>query len=143
MTSGTRERNGSLHRNPKCNIFHRWSTQGGAPFTLHSRIREPPVPGVQAPPNTFNLFTLNINTTRCFFFFVFFFLFFVVVVFKKKKGGGGGGGVFVQFSMCQNIRILRKSLMGTQAITFNYKEALKSTRAPVYLQPGDTVVVPD
>ena len=30
-----------------------------------------------------------------------------------------------------------------QTITFNYKEALKSTRAPIYLQPGDTVVVPD
>jgi polysaccharide biosynthesis/export protein len=52
-------------------------------------------------------------------------------------------GGLKDFADAKNIRILRKSLMGTQAITFNYKEALKSTRAPVYLQPGDTVVVPD
>jgi polysaccharide export outer membrane protein len=52
-------------------------------------------------------------------------------------------GGLKDFADAKNIRILRKSLVGTQAITFNYKEALKSTRAPVYLQPGDTVVVPD
>ena len=52
-------------------------------------------------------------------------------------------GGLKDFADAKNIRILRKSLLGTQAITFNYKEALKSTRAPVYLQPGDTVVVPD
>ena len=52
-------------------------------------------------------------------------------------------GGLKDFADAKNIRILRKSPMGTQAITFNYKEALKSTRAPVYLQPGDTVVVPD
>ena len=28
-------------------------------------------------------------------------------------------------------------------ITFNYKDAMKSARRPVYLRPGDTVVVPD
>jgi polysaccharide export outer membrane protein len=52
-------------------------------------------------------------------------------------------GGLKDFADAKNIRILRKSILGTQAITFNYKEALRSTRAPVYLQPGDTVVVPD
>jgi polysaccharide export outer membrane protein len=52
-------------------------------------------------------------------------------------------GGLKDFADAKNIRILRKSLMGVQTITFNYKDALKSTRAPVYLQPGDTVVVPD
>jgi polysaccharide export outer membrane protein len=52
-------------------------------------------------------------------------------------------GGLKDFADAKNIRILRKNLMGTQAITFNYKEALKSSRPPVYLQPGDTVVVPD
>jgi hypothetical protein len=28
-------------------------------------------------------------------------------------------------------------------IPFNYRDALKSTRAPIYLRAGDTVVVPD
>ena len=36
-----------------------------------------------------------------------------------------------------------RAVVGVQMITFNYKDALKSPRAPVYLQPGDTVVVPD
>jgi polysaccharide export outer membrane protein len=52
-------------------------------------------------------------------------------------------GGLKDFADAKNIRILRKSIVGTQSITFNYKEALRSTRAPVYLQPGDTVIVPD
>jgi hypothetical protein len=30
-----------------------------------------------------------------------------------------------------------------QAIAFNYKDAVKSSLAPIYLRPGDTIVVPD
>jgi polysaccharide export outer membrane protein len=53
-------------------------------------------------------------------------------------------GGLKDFADAKNIRILRKnSVVGVQTITFNYKDALKSARAPVYLQPGDTVVVPD
>jgi polysaccharide export outer membrane protein len=52
-------------------------------------------------------------------------------------------GGLKDFADAKNIRILRKGVLGVQAITFNYKDALKSTRAPIYLQPGDTVVVPD
>jgi polysaccharide export outer membrane protein len=52
-------------------------------------------------------------------------------------------GGLKDFADAKNIRILRKSPLGVQMITFDYKEALKSARAPVYLRPGDTVVVPD
>jgi len=48
-----------------------------------------------------------------------------------------------QFADAKNIRILRKDETGTQIIPFNYRDALKSAREPVYLRPGDTVVVPD
>jgi polysaccharide export outer membrane protein len=52
-------------------------------------------------------------------------------------------GGLKDFADVKNIRILRKDPAGVQMITFNYKDALKSARAPVYLRPGDTVVVPD
>jgi polysaccharide export outer membrane protein len=52
-------------------------------------------------------------------------------------------GGLKDFADTRNIRILRKGPAGAQMITFDYKEALKSVRAPVYLRPGDTVVVPD
>ena len=52
-------------------------------------------------------------------------------------------GGLKDFADTKNIRILRKGPTGVQMITFNYKEAVKSARAPVYLRPGDTVVVPD
>jgi polysaccharide export outer membrane protein len=52
-------------------------------------------------------------------------------------------GGLKDFADAKNIRILRKGPTGVQMITFNYKEAVKSARAPVYLRPGDTVVVPD
>ncbi len=52
-------------------------------------------------------------------------------------------GGLKDFADAKNIKILRKTPTGVQTIAFNYKEALKSTRAPVYLRPGDTVVVPD
>ncbi len=53
-------------------------------------------------------------------------------------------GGLKDFANAKNIRILRKDpITGMQMISFNYKDALKSPRAPVYLRPGDTVVVPD
>ena len=51
-------------------------------------------------------------------------------------------GGLKDFADRKNIRILRKSQTGVQTIDFNYKDAIRGT-APVYLQPGDTVVVPD
>jgi polysaccharide export outer membrane protein len=52
-------------------------------------------------------------------------------------------GGLKDFADAKNIRILRKGRLGVQVISFNYKEASQSLRAPVYLQPGDTIVVPD
>jgi polysaccharide export outer membrane protein len=52
-------------------------------------------------------------------------------------------GGLKDFADAKNIKILRKTATGVQAIAFNYKDALKSTRAPIYLRPGDTIVVPD
>ena len=52
-------------------------------------------------------------------------------------------GGLKDFADAKNIRVLRKAPAGVETITFNYKEALKSSRAPIYLRAGDTVVVPD
>ena len=52
-------------------------------------------------------------------------------------------GGLKDFADQKNIKILRKTPTGVQTIAFNYKDAVKSPRAPIYLRPGDTVVVPD
>jgi polysaccharide export outer membrane protein len=52
-------------------------------------------------------------------------------------------GGLKDFADTKNIRVLRPTASGTHTIPFNYKEALKGAAPPVYLQPGDTVVVPD
>ena len=44
---------------------------------------------------------------------------------------------FRDFANTKNIRIQR----GSQVLTFNYNDAVKGKAAPVYLQPGDTIVV--
>ena len=51
-------------------------------------------------------------------------------------------GGFKEFADTGDIRILRKGSTGMQTIDFNYKDAIKGKIEPVYLQPGDTVVVP-
>jgi polysaccharide export outer membrane protein len=51
-------------------------------------------------------------------------------------------GGLKDFADSKNIRILRKTPSGLQTIPFNYKEAIRGG-TPVYLKPGDTVVVPD
>jgi polysaccharide export outer membrane protein len=52
-------------------------------------------------------------------------------------------GGLKDFANSKNIRILRKSITGTQTIDFNYKDAIRGMGQPVYLRSGDTVVVPD
>jgi polysaccharide biosynthesis/export protein len=47
-----------------------------------------------------------------------------------------------EFADRDDIRILRKSPNGVQTIGFNYKRAVKGESEAVFLQPGDTVVVP-
>ena len=55
-------------------------------------------------------------------------------------------GGLKDFADTKNIHILRRADKAgkktEQTISFNYKEALKGS-TPVYLSPGDTVVVPD
>lgn len=51
-------------------------------------------------------------------------------------------GGLKDFADVKGIRILRKSgSASAQSIAFNYKEAIRGAN-PVYLRPGDTVVVP-
>jgi polysaccharide biosynthesis/export protein len=52
-------------------------------------------------------------------------------------------GGLKDFADAKNIRVIRKATSGVQTIPFNYKEAVKSSHAPIYLRAGDTVVVPD
>jgi polysaccharide export outer membrane protein len=52
-------------------------------------------------------------------------------------------GGLKDFADEKNIRILRKGSSGTETIPFNYREAIKGHGSNPYLQPGDTVVVPD
>jgi polysaccharide export outer membrane protein len=51
-------------------------------------------------------------------------------------------GGLKDFADVKNIRILRRTSTDVQTIPFNYKEAIRGS-PPVYLQTGDTVVVPD
>ncbi len=51
-------------------------------------------------------------------------------------------GGFKEFADRRGVEILRRTDTGVQRIRFDYKRAVKSRQDPVYLQPGDTVVVP-
>lgn len=52
-------------------------------------------------------------------------------------------GGLKEFANKSGIRILRKGAAGlTQTLGFDYKEAVKGRIEPLFLQPGDTVVVP-
>jgi polysaccharide export outer membrane protein len=47
-----------------------------------------------------------------------------------------------EFADRRNMRILRLNGTRTETIPFDYRKALKGEIEPVYLQPGDTIVVP-
>ena len=47
-----------------------------------------------------------------------------------------------EFADRDDIRILRKLPAGVKTIEFDYKRAVKGETEPVFLQPGDTLVVP-
>jgi polysaccharide export outer membrane protein len=51
-------------------------------------------------------------------------------------------GGFKDFANTKNITIRRPTSTGVQIIKFNYKDAVKDQSKPVYLQPGDIVIVP-
>ena len=47
-----------------------------------------------------------------------------------------------EFADRDDIRILRKQPNGVRTIEFDYKRAVRGDTEPMFLQPGDTVVVP-
>jgi len=51
-------------------------------------------------------------------------------------------GGFKEFAKKGEIQILRRSGSTTRTIEFDYKRAVKEHRDQIFLQPGDTVVVP-
>ncbi|MBD0323944.1 MAG: polysaccharide biosynthesis/export family protein [Aldersonia sp.] len=51
-------------------------------------------------------------------------------------------GGFRDFAKTKDIRILRKTPKGTETIRFNYNEASKGRGPTMYVQPGDTIIVP-
>jgi polysaccharide biosynthesis/export protein len=50
-------------------------------------------------------------------------------------------GGLTDFANRKDIRVMRKGPSGMQTLKFNYKDALESTREPLQLRAGDTVVV--
>jgi polysaccharide export outer membrane protein len=50
-------------------------------------------------------------------------------------------GGLTDFANRKDIRVMRKGPSGMQTLKFNYKDALESTREPLPLRAGDTVVV--
>jgi polysaccharide biosynthesis/export protein len=52
------------------------------------------------------------------------------------------GGGFKDFANTKNIIIQRSTSTGVQRIPFNYKDAIKTSSKPVFLQPGDIIIVP-
>ena len=50
-------------------------------------------------------------------------------------------GGLTDFANRKDIRVMRKGPSGMQTLKFNYKDALESTREPLALRAGDTVVV--
>ena len=51
-------------------------------------------------------------------------------------------GGFKDFANTKNITIRRPTASGVQIIRFNYRDAVKGEGKPLYLQPGDLVIVP-
>jgi polysaccharide export outer membrane protein len=51
-------------------------------------------------------------------------------------------GGFKDFAKTKDIRIQRKTATGLTTLRFNYKDAINGQGATIYLQPGDTIIVP-
>ena len=51
-------------------------------------------------------------------------------------------GGFKDFAKKKDIIIQRKGATGVTAVPFNYNEAIKGRGSMVYVQPGDTIIVP-
>jgi polysaccharide export outer membrane protein len=61
-----------------------------------------------------------------------------VTVLQALAAAGG----FKDFAKTKDIRIQRKSSTGVTTLRFNYKEAINGEVKPMFLQPGDTIIVP-
>ena len=61
-----------------------------------------------------------------------------VSVLQALAAAGG----FKDFAKTKDIRIQRKTASGMTMLRFNYKDAINGNVKPVYLQPGDTIIVP-
>lgn len=51
-------------------------------------------------------------------------------------------GGFKDFANTKNIIVQRTTGTGVQRIPFNYKDAIKQEGKPMYVQPGDIIIVP-
>jgi polysaccharide export outer membrane protein len=51
-------------------------------------------------------------------------------------------GGFKDFAKKKDIMIQRKGPTGPTTVKFNYNDAIKGATQPVYVQPGDTIIVP-
>jgi polysaccharide biosynthesis/export protein len=51
-------------------------------------------------------------------------------------------GGFKDFAKKKDIMIQRKAATGSTTVRFNYNDAIKGNGQPVYVQPGDTIIVP-
>lgn len=56
--------------------------------------------------------------------------------------GLSAAGGFTDFAKTKDIRIQRKTSTGMTTLRFNYKDAINGQQKPIYLQPGDTIIVP-
>ena len=61
-----------------------------------------------------------------------------VTVLQALSAAGG----FKDFAKTKDIRIQRKTASGVTVLRFNYKDAIDGHVKPMYLQPGDTIIVP-
>ena len=61
-----------------------------------------------------------------------------VSVLQALSAAGG----FNDFAKTKDIRIQRKTAAGMTMLRFNYKDAIEGHTKPIYLQPGDTIIVP-
>jgi polysaccharide export outer membrane protein len=51
-------------------------------------------------------------------------------------------GGFKDFAKTKDIRIQRTTPTGLRTLRFNYKDAINGNQKPIFLQPGDTIIVP-
>ena len=61
-----------------------------------------------------------------------------VSVLQALAAAGG----FKDFAKTKDIRIQRKTASGFTTLKFNYKEAVEGKGQTIYVQPGDTIIVP-